>query len=130
MPLLTPAPMRSQLCLNQWRKNGSLPPRKNAKLWKPDTAGALGIVLGPMADNASPRNEILRTSKRVGRTISRRWSGYHPRSRAETRMHCVKLLGQCLSAHEFYRQVAEFQIPVAVRNGFTAHGIPATDAVG
>ena len=51
----------------------SLPPRKNAKPWKPDTGGALGIVLGPMADNASPRNEILRTSKRVGRTIWRRW---------------------------------------------------------
>ena len=31
--------------------------------------GGLGIVLGPMADNASPRNEILRTSKCLGRTI-------------------------------------------------------------
>jgi hypothetical protein len=39
----------------------SLPPRKNAKPWKPDTAGAIA------------RNEILRTSKRVGRTIWRRW---------------------------------------------------------
>jgi hypothetical protein len=51
----------------------SLPSRKNARPWKPDTAGARGIVLGPMADNALPRNEILRTSKRVGRTIGRRW---------------------------------------------------------
>lgn len=48
-----------------------IPPRKNAKPWKPDTAGAVA------------RNEILRTSKRVGRTIWRRWSGYHRRSRAE-----------------------------------------------
>jgi hypothetical protein len=63
-----------------------IPPRKNAKPWKPDTAGAVA------------RNEILRTSKRVGRTIWRRWSGYHRRSRAETKMHCVKLLGQRLSA--------------------------------
>ena len=39
----------------------SLPPRKNAKPWKPDTPGAV------------VRNEILRTSKRVGRTIWRRW---------------------------------------------------------
>jgi hypothetical protein len=46
-----------------------IPPRKNAKPWKPDTAGAVA------------RNEILRTSKRVGRTIWRRWSGYHRRSR-------------------------------------------------
>jgi hypothetical protein len=52
----------------------SLPPRKNAKLWKPDTPGAIA------------RNEILRTSKRTGRTIWRRWSGYHRRSRAETKM--------------------------------------------
>ena len=107
-----------------------IPSRKNARPWKPDTAGALGIVLGPMADNASPRNEILRTSQRLGRTIWRRWSGYHRRSRAETKMHCVKLLGQRLSAREFDRQVAEFQVRVAVLNGFTALGIPVTEAVG
>lgn len=34
-----------------------IPPRKNAKPWKPDTPGAVA------------RNEILRTSKRVGRAI-------------------------------------------------------------
>ena len=49
-----------------------IPPRKNAKPWKPDTAGAIA------------RNEILRTPKRVGRTIWRRWSGCHRRSRVET----------------------------------------------
>ena len=43
-------------------------------------------------------------------------------------MHCVKLLGQRLSAREFDRQVAEFQ--VAALNGFTALGIPVTEAVG
>ena len=75
-------------------------------------------------------NEILRTSKRLGRTIWRRWSEYHRRSRAETKMHCVKLLGQRLSAREFDRQVAEFQVRVAVLNGFTALGIPETEAVG
>ena len=95
-----------------------IPPRKNAKPWKPDTAGAVA------------RNEILRTSKRVGRTIWRRWSGYHRRSRAETKMHCVKLLGQRLSARDFDRQVAEFQVRVAVLNGFTALGTPVTEAKG
>jgi hypothetical protein len=80
-----------------------IPPRKNAKPWKPDTAGAIA------------RNEILRISKRVGRTIWRRWSGYHRRSRAETKMHCVKLLGQRLTVRDFDRQVAEFQVRVAVR---------------
>ena len=95
-----------------------IPPRKNAKPWKPDTAGAIA------------RNEILRTSKRVGRTIWRRWSGYHRRSRAETKMHCVKLLGQRLAARDFDRQVAEFQVRVAVLNGFTALGTPITEVAG
>lgn len=81
------------------------PPRKNAKPWKPDTAGAIAS------------NDILRISRRVGRAFWRRWSGYHRRSRAETKMHCVKLLGQRLSAKDFDRQVA-------VLNGFTALGIP------
>lgn len=107
-----------------------MPPRKNAKPWKPDTAGAFGIVLGPMAANASPRNEILRTSKRVGRTIWRRWSGYHRRSRAKIKMHCVKLLGQRLMARDFDRQVAEFHVRVAVLNGFTVLGIPVTEVAG
>ena len=98
--------------------NAIIPPRKNAKPWKPDTPGAVA------------RNEILRTSKRVGRTIWRRWSGYHRRSRAETKMHCVKLLGQRLSAREFDRQVAEFQIRVAVLNRFTDLGTPSTEAKG
>ena len=40
-----------------------IPPRKNAKPWKPDTPGAIA------------RNEALRASKHLGRTIWRRWSG-------------------------------------------------------
>ena len=95
-----------------------IPPRKNAKPWKPDTAGAIA------------RNEALRASRRFGRTIWRRWSGYHRRSRVETKMHCVKLLGQRLMARDFERQVAEFQVRVAVLNGFTALGIPVTEVVG
>ena len=54
-----------------------IPPRRNGKPWKPDTAGAVA------------RNEALCASKRFGRTIWRGWSGYHRRSRAETKMHCV-----------------------------------------
>ncbi|ANS36596.1 transposase (plasmid) [Cereibacter sphaeroides] len=76
------------------------------------------------------RNEILRTSNRLGRTIWRRWSGYHRRSCAETKMHRAKLLSQRLSAREFDRQVAEFQVRVAVLNGFTALGTPITEAKG
>jgi hypothetical protein len=75
-----------------------IPPRKNAKPWKPDSPGAIA------------RNEALRASRRFGRTIWRRWSGYHRRSRIETKMHCVKRLGQRLMARYFDRQVAEFQV--------------------
>ena len=46
-----------------------VPPRRNAKPWKTVTAGALAIVLGPMADNGSSRNEALRASKYLGRAL-------------------------------------------------------------
>ncbi len=95
-----------------------IPPRKNAKPWKAITAGA------------AARNEALRASKHLGRALWRRWSGYHRRSRAETKMHCVKLLGQRLMARDFDRQVAEFQIRVTVLNGYTALGIPVTMVAG
>jgi len=42
----------------------------------------------------------------------------------------VKLLGQRLMVRDFDRQVAEFQVRVAVMNGFTALGIPVTEAMG
>ncbi|KTF06474.1 ISSpo9, transposase, partial [marine sediment metagenome] len=92
------------------------------------TAGALAIVLGPMANKGSPRNEALRAAKYLGRALWRRWSGYHRRSRVETKMHCIKLLGQRLMARDFDRQVAELQVRIAVLNGYTALGIPVTEA--
>ncbi len=45
-------------------------------------------------------------------------------------MHCVKLLGQCLMARDCDRRVAENQVRIAVLNGYTALGIPVTEAVG
>jgi hypothetical protein len=95
-----------------------IPPRRNARPWKPDTAGA------------RTRNEILRASKHLGRALWRNWSGYHRRSRVEAKMNCVKLLGQRLMSRDFDRQVAEVQIRVAVLNRFTALGIPVTVALG
>ena len=93
-------------------------PRKNAKPWKTVIAGALA------------RNEALRAARYLGRAIWRNWSGYHRRSRVETKMHCVKLLGQRLMARDLDRQVAEVQVRIAVLNGYTALGIPVTEAVG
>jgi len=45
-------------------------------------------------------------------------------------MHCVKLPGQRLAARDLDRQLAKFQVPVAVLNGCTALGIPVTEVVG
>jgi hypothetical protein len=88
-----------------------IPPRKNAKRWKPTSTGA------------SARNEAVNAQRYLGRTLWRRWSGYRPRSRVETKMHCIKLLGQSLMARDCYRQVAEIQIRIAVLNRYTALGI-------
>lgn len=95
-----------------------IPPRKNAKPWNPTTAGAIA------------RNDAISASRYLGRTIWKRWSGYHRRSRIESKMHCVKRLGQSLMARDFDRQVAEIQIRVAVLNCYTALGIPVTVPVG
>ena len=45
-------------------------------------------------------------------------------------MNRVKPLGQRLMARDFDRQVAEFQVRVAVLNGFTTLGTPLTEIVG
>jgi hypothetical protein len=50
-----------------------IPPRKNAKMWKPDTPGARA------------RNEAVRSSKYLGRAMWRQVTGYHRRSRVETK---------------------------------------------
>ena len=68
------------------------------------------------------RNELLKTIKRLGKTIWKKWSGYHRRSLVETKMHCIKLLGDKLSASNFESQVNEIHARVAVLNKFTELG--------
>ena len=91
-----------------------IPVRKNAQPWKEGSAGARA------------RNEILRATKRLGRTIWKKWSGYHRRSLVETKMRCFKLLGERVMARDFDRQVAELQIRAALLNRFTQLGTPQT----
>lgn len=95
-----------------------MPPRKNAKPWKPTSAGAIA------------RNEAVNASRYLGRAIWRQWSGYHRRSHVETKMRCEKLMSQSLMARDFDRQLAEIHIRIAVLNRYTAIGIPVTEAVG
>lgn len=95
-----------------------IPPQKNAQLWKSPTAGAIA------------RNEALKTCKYLGRALRRKLTGHHRRGRAETKMHCVKLLGQGLMARDFDRQGAELQIRIASPNRYTALCIPVPESVG
>ena len=71
-----------------------IPPRRNAKLWKPDSAGAVC------------RNEAARACKRFGWPLWKLWSGYHRRSLVEAKMRCFKRLGERVMARTFERQVA------------------------
>ena len=91
-----------------------IPPRKNAKPWKDTKISSL------------ERNELLRTVKRLGRRLWKKWSGYHRRSLVETKMHCIKLLGDKLMARSFPSQVNEIHARVAVLNRFTELGRPLT----
>lgn len=91
-----------------------IPTRRNGRPWKETTPGA------------QARNDILRTSRRLGRAIWRNWSGYHRRSLIKAKMRSMKLLGERLSARTSSRQTAELQIRAALLNRFTALGTPET----
>jgi len=56
-------------------------------------------------------------------------AGYHRRSLVETKMHCIKLLGDKLSARNFQSQVNEIHARMAVLNKFTDLGRPHTRVV-
>ena len=94
-----------------------IPTRKNAKPWKDQRPGA------------KARNAILAATRRLGRKIWKKWSGYHRRSLVETKMRCFKLLGERVMARDFDRQVAELQVRAAILNRFTRLGTPTTVAV-
>ena len=94
-----------------------IPPRKNAKPWKDQKLRSI------------ERNKLLKTVKRLGRTIWKKWSGYHRRSLVETKMHCIKLLSDKLTARSFPSQVNEIHARIAVLNKFTELGRPHTQVV-
>ena len=94
-----------------------IPPRKNARPWKDTKISSL------------ERNELLRTVKRLGRTLWKKWSGYHRRSLVETKMYCIKLLGEKLMARSFPSQVNEIHARVALLNKFTEIGRPHTQVM-
>ena len=94
-----------------------IPPRKNAQLWKETTIYAY------------ERNRQLEAIKYLGRTLWKKWSGYHSRSLVETKMYCIKRLGEKLMAKDFDRQKNELMARIAVLNKFTELGTPDTRVV-
>ena len=53
-------------------------------------------------------------------------SGYHRRSLVETKIDCLKLLGDKLSTRHFSSQVNEIHALIAVQNKFKELGRPHT----
>jgi hypothetical protein len=60
----------------------------------------------------------------LGRKLWKSWSGYHRRSLVETKMHCIKRLGERVMSRTFERQVNELHIRAAILNRFTELGCP------
>lgn len=92
-----------------------IPPRKNARIRK----GKAFVH----------RNAAIAACRRLGRSIWKRWIGYHRRSLVETKMNCIKRLGERLMSRTFERQVGELHIRAAILHRFTELGRPQTAAV-
>ena len=91
-----------------------IPVRRNGRPWTKD---GLGV---------DARNEALRATKRLGRTIWKTRSDDHRRSLVETKMHCFKLLGQRVVARAFDRQITELKVRTAVLNRYSEIGTAVT----
>ena len=87
-----------------------IPARKNARARK-------GAVFGY-------RNAALDSCRRLGRSIWKRWIGYHRRSLVETKMNCIKWLGERVMSRTFERIVNEMHIRAAILNRLTEMGRP------
>lgn len=92
-----------------------IPPRKNARIRK----GSVFVQ----------RNAAIAACKSVGRGIWKAWSDYHRRSLVETKMNCIKRLGERVMARSFESQVNELHIRAAILNRCTELGRPQTAAV-
>ena len=94
-----------------------IPIRRNGRAWKPDCPAAIS------------RNDILKATRRLGRSIWKKWVGYHTRSRVEAQMNRLKLLGDRIMPRDPDRQTAELQTRIAIMNHFSALGRAKTEVV-
>lgn len=77
--------------------NGNIPIRRNGRAWQEDSPAAIA------------RNDILRATRHLGRTLWRKWAQYHVRSRGEARMNCLKPFGERIMSRDPDRQTAEIR---------------------
>ena len=96
---------------------GIIPIRRNGRLWKEHCPAGLA------------RTDILRATRRLGRTIWKSWSGYHARSRVEARIRNLKSFGERIASRDPDRQTAEIHIRVDLMNRFNALGTAETERV-
>ena len=75
------------------------------------------------------RNAALAVCKRLGRRIWKVWSGYHRRNLVQSKMNCIKRLGERVMSRTFERQINELHIRAAILNRFTELGRPQTVTV-
>ncbi|GHC41842.1 hypothetical protein GCM10007291_49670 [Gemmobacter nanjingensis] len=94
-----------------------IPIRKNGRRWREDCPAA------------KARNEIRRATQRLGRTIWKRWTGYHARSRVEAKMRCLKAFGERIASRDPDRQPAEIHIRISLMNRFNALGTAEIERV-
>lgn len=71
----------------------------------------------------------MKEIKPIGRMLWKKWSGYHLLSLVETKMHCIKLLGDKLSARRFDSKVNEIHARIVLLNKFKELNQPRTQIV-
>ena len=94
-----------------------IPIRRHGRAWKPDCPAA------------TSRHETLRATRFPGRSIWKKGTGYHARSRVEARMNRLKLFGERIMSRDPDRQTAEIQIRIAIMNRCSAPGRAEIEAV-
>jgi len=93
----------------------TIPPQRNAKIWRHGNTKAERLV----------RDQNLRRVRQIGRAAWKRESGYHQRSRVETKMFQLKAAyGERVSARSFEGQAAQLLVRCVGLNRMNQLGRP------
>ena len=92
------------------------------------------VLQAPLPNRRPPRKNVRvrkgdAVCRRLGRGIWKVLSDHRRRSLVETKMNCIKRLGERVMSRTFERQVNELHIRATILNRFTELGRPQTVAV-